>query len=124
MLSFALEFEALYAAVERPVSSQQPVEDAGEEGGDSQLDPELDKIIIKVQAKSKEDPIKLRIGKHMQLEKLFSTFTKRAEQLEWLSEGTSIKFVFDGEVIRPTDTAEDLDIEEDCVIEAHWQEGL
>ena len=107
-----------------PALSQQQIEDAAEEGADLQVEPELDKIIVKVQAKSKDAPVKLRIGKRNTLDKLFAAFTKRAEELEWLSAGTPIKFMFDGEVIRSEDTPEDLDIEEDCVIEAHWQDGL
>ena len=107
---------------DNPLGSQQPIEDVGEEGADPQVDPELDKIIVKVQGNTREAPLKLRIGKRSQLEKLFSAFMKRAEQLQWLSVGTPVKFMFDGEVIRANDTAEELDIEEDCVIEAHWQD--
>lgn len=111
-----------HAAGDDPLGSQQATEDVREEGADPQLDPELDKIIVKVQGNTKEAPIKLRIGKRSPLEKLFNAFMKRAEELQWLSVGTPVKFVFDGEVMRPSDTAEELDIEEDCVIEAHWQD--
>ena len=88
---------------------------------ESQPDPDLDKIIVKVKAKAQEQPIKLRIGKRQELERLFMAFRKRAEESGWFDEATPVTFIFDGEVIRPTDTAEELEIEEDCSIEAHWQ---
>lgn len=114
-----------WGAGERPESSQQPVENAADgEAAEPALEPDLDKIIVKVQGKLKDRPVKVRIGKRSHLEKLFNTFMKSAEAMNWFSVGTPVKFVFDGEVIRPTDTAEDLDIEEDCVIEAHWQDDL
>lgn len=75
-----------------------------------------------MQPKSKSEPLRLRVGKRNQLEKLFTAFSKRGVELGWFSLGTPVKFVFDGEAIRPTDTPEDLDIEEDCIIEAHWQD--
>lgn len=99
---------------------RQPIEDVREEVVD-QPDPELDKIIVKVKAKAQEQSVKLRIGKQQELERLFLAFRKRAEESEWIDGTTPMTFIFDGEVIRPTDTAEDLEIEEDCVIEAHWQ---
>ena len=120
--NFAYLKEAPNATGEEPLGSQQPIEDVRDEGIEPQVDPEMDKIIVKIQGNMKEAPVKLRIGKRSPLEKLFATFMKRAEELQWLSVGTPVQFVFDGEVIRPNDTAEELDIEEDCVIEAHWQD--
>jgi hypothetical protein len=51
---------------------------------------------------------------------MFLLCRERAEQKAWIDEGAPLRFMFDGELIQDDETCEDLEIEEDCVIEAYW----
>ena len=79
-----------------------------------------EKIIVKIRWAGKDEPVKLRIANNLPFARLFESFSKVGCQKGIFEEGADLKFVFDGEVIQPEQTAEELDIEDDCVIEVSW----
>lgn len=75
---------------------------------------------MKIRWAQDKDPAKLRIAKNLPMERLFESFRTFGEKKELFDEDEELKFDFDGERIQPNQTAEDLDIDDDCVIDVHW----
>ena len=82
--------------------------------------PEGERIVVKLRIEEQEEAIKLRIAGNAPLGRLFDKFKEIALEQGWVQADTTPKFLYDGEVLRPEDTAEGKDIEEDCIIEVHW----
>lgn len=84
-------------------------------------DPEMEeKVVVKVRTKQQEEPLKLRIGKAAPFSRMFQAFREAATAKSWILHDTQLRFVFDGDILTPEGTAEDMDIEDDCVIEVYW----
>ena len=79
-----------------------------------------EKIVVKIRWAQNEDPLKLRVGTDVALERLFASFQQALQKKGKVEAETVIRFMFDGEIIQPEQTAEELEIEDDCVIEASW----
>ena len=101
-------------------------EDNGSAGAASQEAaalPDLEddgKVVLLLQ--SKEGKISLRISKQAPLSKLFEPYKQQAIHKGWLPPGkaASVKFIFDGDKLSGTETAEGLDCDNNEIIEVKW----
>ena len=101
--------------MKEPSTSQQPDQDNSNAAA-----PEGERIVVKLRIEQQEEPIKLRIAGNAPLGRLFDKFKEIALKQGWVRAETAPRFMFDGEVLHPEDTAEGQEIEEDCIIEVHW----
>lgn len=79
-----------------------------------------EKVVVKLSTRRQAEPVKMRIGRREPMSKMFAAFEELASRNSWVSPGAQLRFVFDGDALSPEDTADGVDIEDDCVIEAHW----
>ena len=78
------------------------------------------KVVLLLQ--SQQGKISLRISKQAPLSKLFEPYKQQAMQKGWLpsAKAASVKFVFDGDRLSGTETAEGLDCDNSDIIEVKW----
>ena len=78
------------------------------------------KVVLMLQCKEGKMP--MRISKQKALSKLFEPFKQHAIQKGWLpnAKAGAVKFMFDGDKIGGSETAEGLDCDNDDIIEVQW----
>ncbi len=95
--------------------------DSGSNDGESVPEVEDDdKVVLTMQ--SKEGKLQLRIGRQVGLKKLFDIYKEQAVKKEWLpaAKTSSVRFVWDGDQLTGTETAEDIDCDNGDIIEVKW----
>lgn len=109
----------------RPTAQPEPhTQTDSEPDSGSDIDAPLplvdDKIVLKMQ--SKDGQLQLRIGKQTALSKLFESYKQQAIKKGWLpaAKAPSVSFVFDGDTLSGTETAEGADCDHNDIIEVKW----
>lgn len=73
---------------------------------------------ITLQLQCKHGKARLRVAKTAHLQKVFDKYMQHALKQGWLSDqGAKVTFMFDGDVLRKDQTAADLDLDDDDVID-------
>ena len=83
-------------------------------------EPEDDKVVLTMQCASGK--LQLRIGRDMAFSKMFDIYKMQAGKKGWLpaNKAASVKFVFDGDRLSGNETATQLDLDNDDIIEVTW----
>ena len=94
--------------------------DGGSDIGEPTPEPEDDKVVLTLQCAAGK--LQLRIGREMAFSKLFDIYKQQASNKGWLTadKSSNVKFVFDGDRLSGNETATQLDLENDDIIEVKW----
>jgi hypothetical protein len=75
-----------------------------------------DKVTLKLVTKKREE-LEMRIRTRDPLSKLFTKYQEHAVEQGWAPKGSTLKYMFDDDHIKGTDTAEKLEMEDGVVID-------